>query len=287
MFVLAVAAAGLVLPQPTPIRSVPRKQLVQLRGGILPAATPELLTKTVASVIGAASVAQWVSPEASVTQALAGAAGVKSPSQASSTIFRISGAWSGCTAMVLMAGKRGCAKAASSFGLYAAALTMLAVIPPWDTLGREKASMVATALVFGVLGKYTLAGVLTPKLAPALYLLIGGLIFGTPKSTAELYKVSAPMDDLAYSMMSVMGAAIFNTGVYLAALASGLGQMKSLAALCFSCAASAVHFTRSFVDKFDGSTVPGLIWAAVGAALGGLALQYAQVAGTWGPDERD
>ena len=114
--------------------------------------------------------------------------------------------------------------------MFSAAIATVANIPNWEPLDRDIGQQVSGAALFGVLGTLILAGKCSPFVGAAVYLLTGGLIHFTPKSTAELYGVTAPISDLGQSLLSIAGGVIFSTGTYLLSLASGWSLPQAVAA---------------------------------------------------------
>jgi hypothetical protein len=193
--------------------------LLRLRGG-----SAGLLTNVGAGIFGASGALAWVSPSTNFEKY-----GLPTDDASANSMMRTVGCWQMCTSAILLAGKGGVVPAAG-FGLCSAALANLANLPNWEYFGREKASQVGGCAALALLGKYTLASIVRPSIAAAVLLLIGGLMYATPKETTELYQVTKPVTPLALSMLSTAGGTILTMGVYVGALVRGLTQPQSLAA---------------------------------------------------------
>ena len=69
-----------------------------------------------------------------------------------------------------------------------------------------------------------------PRVAAGVLSFIGLLIHFTPIETAELYQIQAEQrSPLLYVMISLMGATIFTSGLFVGALAMGLAHPRALA----------------------------------------------------------
>lgn len=187
-------------------------------------------------------------------------------------MMRSAGLWQLCAGAVLLAGKRG-TKFASGFGLLASALTTLMNIPNADTIGREKPSQVFGAAVLALLGKLTLDGRIAPMVASYVHLLIGGLIYLTPVSTAKLYQITSPMSSAGHSLLASYGGLIALIGVYVGGLARGLTQPQAFAALFLSNGLLALKFALSEAKSLGAPIMGPLVWSLVSSVLGGLALK--------------
>ena len=270
LLVLTAAVASALHVQP-----VLRMQRHTVRSDGLKAAVPlaaragqpnMLFTETGATMLGATGVLAWIAPKLNVP-------GFKGYDDTAAVIVRAIGAWQICLAAVLMIGKQTNITVAAGYGLYAAALTVVSIIPVWEGLGREKISQVSAALLFALLGKFTLRGAASPYVAPASYLLTGTLIYFTPKSTAALYELSKPLSDLALSMLSLYGGVIATCGIYLAGSAYGLTHPQSFAAAFATNALISVKWAIAEAAKLGTPKLGPLAWAAISAVLSGLALK--------------
>ena len=157
------------------------------------------------------------------------------------------------------------ARLAGATGLFAAALTILVLIPVWEGYGREKKSQAVAVVVFAVLGRLTFTGAVSPLVAAVAYLLPGLFIFSMPRGTAELYRLRAPVSARGLAELSRTGAYISTSGVYFLCLARGVAEPTALAA------------------AFGASALMGLKWlseaGSVGASRGRAAASCA-LAGT-------
>lgn len=227
------------------------------------------LTEMGAGILAASGALSWLSPKASVP----GFNDARWQDDSTAGVTRAVGAWQIGLAYVLLAGRSG-ATFASGHGLYAAAVSQLAVVPVWEYFEREKGSQIGAICLFGILGKLTLLGKISPMVAAVVYLLTGGLIYLTPVSTAELYQVTKPMSELALSLLSLYGGVIATTGVYLAGLAYGLTQPRALAATLSVNALIALKWgVQAGANSGGAPKAAPLVWAAVSAALSALALK--------------
>lgn len=177
-----------------------------------------------------------------------------------------------CLSYLLVAAKQGVAHAAG-YGLYAAALTVVAIIPVWEMFDRPKSSQIGAAVLFALLGKLSLRGSVSPFVSAACYLLTGWLIYFTPKQTAALYEVSKPLSELAYSMLSLYGGMIGTCGVLLASLAYGLTQPQAFAAAFLTNALLSLKWAVAEAGKLEAPKVGAFAWAFVSVALSALALK--------------
>jgi len=271
---LAAGAAGFT-PHARPVAAhraalahTPIEKPVTLAPRLERAPIPSMLaTEISAGVLASTGALAWLFPGANL-------ASFKEYDSATQSIVRAIGAWQLCFASVLLVGKRALPVATvAGFSLFYAAGTIFSMVPVWDTLGREKSSQVAVAVLFALLGKLSLAGRVSPYVAPAAYLLTGTLIYATPKSTAELYQLTRlPLPDLASSVLSLYGASITYVGVYLAAIASGLAHPAGLAmALCANVLAS-LRWAATEATKLEVPKAGPLLWAAISAALAGMSV---------------
>ena len=167
------------------------------------------------------------------------------------------GAWQLVAACVLWTGHVNGVQAASKAALLASALAVLACIPVNEYLDRPKneaAAGVVTLATLGVLnGRVRAPSSRTqrlcrspadetrfavraaaqcggPRVAAGVLSFIGLLIHLTPIETAELYQIQAEQrSPLLYVMISLMGATIFTSGLFVGALAMGLAHPRALA----------------------------------------------------------
>lgn len=223
------------------------------------------ITEVGSGLLAATGLLAWISPTTNLP-------GFKDYDEPSSTLVRAVGAWQLALAFVLLAGRQG-ATAAAGRGLYAAALTQLAVLPVWEYFGREKASQAGAILIFALLGRLTLCGRISPVVSAVVYLLTGTLIYFTPKATAELYQVNQSMSELGYSILSLYGGVIATSGVYLAGLAYGLAQPLAFAAAFGTNALISLKWAFTEATQLGAPKVGALLWAAISAALSALALK--------------
>ena len=234
---------------------------------------PELLaTEVGAGVLAVTGALAWTSPVFAYPGPGRGDASALKDSEGSAVqILRLVGAWQMCLASLLLSGGQG-AKVAACKGLYAAAFTVMSMLPVWEYFDRPKGSQVGVALAFAALGKLILNGALSPLIGGAMYILVGSLIYFTPVSTAELYALSKPMTDFAYSMLTLYGGMITTCGIYLVALAAGLSQPQGFAAALGANALLALKWAIFEAGKLGASKLPPLIWAALSATFSALAL---------------
>jgi len=197
--------------------------------------------------------------------------GLDEPDTSAQGMMRVAGAWQLCLAACMLAGQEGGVFAAG-FGLFAAALTNLALVPTWSSFGRDTISMFGGCALFVLLGTFTLSGPVTPLVAPAIYLLLGLLIHFTPKETAELYQVPKPLSPLGYSMLALSGSAMATTGSYLAALEAGLAQPVALAAVFVVNALFSLKWAFTEAGKLGAPKTGPLGWAVISAAIAAFAL---------------
>lgn len=236
------------------------KPALRLRGG-------SVLTNVGATLFGASGALAWIAPGKNLEQY-----GLSPADPSALNIMRGVGAWQLCASAVLLAGKQG-ATYASGFGLFAAGLSQLAVLPTWEYFEREKPSQVGAVALFAALGKYTLDGAVSPYVGAAVYLLVGSLIHFMPKGTAELYQVTKPITPLGYSMLSLYGGTILTTGAYLGALAYGLAQPQALAASFVTNGVLALKWALTEAEGLGAPKAGPLAWAAASLAIVAAALK--------------
>ena len=148
-------------------------------------------------------------------------------------MMRVTAAWQICLAAVLFVGGKQGPSLAAGYGLIAAGLTNLAIVPTWETLGRPKGSMVGGSALFFALGHGILIGKVSQFVAAGIYSVLGALIYFTPVATAKLYEVKKPFSSAAHSLLALGGGMMLTAGVYLGGLAKGWlsGSGQSVAAM--------------------------------------------------------
>jgi len=187
------------------------------------------------------------------------------------------GAWQIVNAAVLLSGLKG-AQIAASTALIASAWSTIACIPANEYFEKPKGPAVLTAVVLMVLGKMTGKGKLGPMIGGGLIALLGALIHLTPKETASMYQI-APIktSPLFLSMLTATGSAIFQTGVYVMALAAGVSQLRAFGYTMILGACFALKFLLTEAEDLGvktAATVGPLSWrTAAQVALAFLALK--------------
>jgi hypothetical protein len=243
---------------------VPRPEgAFRLRGG---SATLSL-ANVGAGLLGAAGTMTWVAPAAKLKQY-----GVEAEDVTTRVNMRNVGCWQLCAASVMLAGSRGPVQAAST-GMFSAAIATLANVPNWELLDRDVGQQVSGAALFGVLGGLIMAGKCSPIAAAAVYLLTGGLIHFTPKSTAELYGVTMPVSDVGQSLLSVAGGIIFSSGAYLLSLTSGWSLPQAVATAFLVKATLYLMLSLLDAKRLGMSKAAPLFLAVVSAVLATLGAQ--------------
>ena len=192
-----------------------------------PPPTASALSTVGAGLLATSATAWWTAPEWGVDKL-----GERSRDEATVAMMRVTAAWQICLAYVLFASKQG-AVLASGYGLIAAGLTNLVIVPTWETLGRPKGSMVGGSVLFFGLGHGILMGKLSPLVAAGVYTVLGALIYLTPVATAKLYEVKKPFSDAAHALLALGGGMMLTTGLFLGGLAKGWlsGSGQSVAAI--------------------------------------------------------
>jgi len=237
--------------------------MLQLRGGARTLSPRMIATEIGVGVLASTGLLAWAFPDVNLP-------GFDGYDSATKSIVRAIGAWQLCYSFVLCAGSQ-VGPAVASSSLLAAAATIMAILPVWDTLGRERPSQVVTAAVFAVLG-VALRSV-SPYLAAAAYLLPGTLIYATPtKSTAELYRLASPLSPLASSMLKLYGASIGFVGIYLAALGAGLAHSAGFAAALIANALVSLRWAATEASGLRAPKAGAIAWAAISAILAALSV---------------
>ena len=264
LLVLASCASAFTLAPAKPLPAKVQTPTFRLRGG--DDASASMLTSVGAGVFAASGAMAWIAPKKTL-----GSYGV--PEDLSSTsMMRTQGLFQLCLAATLLAGKHG-SVFASGFGLLATGLTCLMNIPIWDQIQREKPSQVAGVAVFALLGKLTLDGRISAKVAGYLPLLLGLLIHFTPVATAKLYQLAEPISKAGLSMLALYGSMISLVGVYLGSLAYGLALPQAFAATFAVNGAFALKWALTEAKSLGAPMAGGLVWAALSAAMSALALK--------------
>jgi len=184
------------------------------------------------------------------------------------------GAWQLVAACVLWTGHVNGVQAASRAALLASALAVLACIPVNEYLDRPKNEAVAGVVTLAALGILNgrLGG---PRVAAGVLSFIGLLIHFTPIETAELYQIQAEQrSPLLFVMISLMGATIFTSGLFVGALAMGLAHPRALAGSLLANAVLTSNLaTRDAAYLGIGApkTAP-LVWSVITTGLAASAL---------------
>ncbi|KAL1499272.1 hypothetical protein AB1Y20_011482 [Prymnesium parvum] len=229
------------------------------------AAPRMLLSKLGVGLLGAGGAIAWAAPTTSLPA-------TPPPDETSAAIVRAVGAWVVCLASLMLAGDAGGVAAAASRGLYHAAFTVIALVPAWEYFDRPKGSQIGAAFLFVALGKLIKKGSISPYVSPAIYTLLGALIYFTPKSTAELYKVSKPLSETAYSLLSVYGGMIATCGVYLFCVARSLASQQCFAAAFAANALLAFSWALTKAGSLGAPKVPALLLGALSAGFAALGM---------------
>lgn len=189
--------------------------------------TASALSTVGAGLLAGSGTAWWTAPQWGVEKL-----GQPSRDEAAVAMMRVTAAWQICLAAVLFVGKKGPALA-SGYGLIAAGLTNLVIVPTWETLGRPKGSMVGGSVLFFGLGHGILMGKISPLVAAGIYSVLGALIYLTPVATAKLYEVKKPFSDAAHALLALGGGMMLTAGLFLGGLAKGwlTGSGQSVAAI--------------------------------------------------------
>lgn len=237
---------------------------MRLRGG----SNTELLCNVGAGLLAGSGTLAWISPS-TYYEAL----GMQDVDSSALAFMRISGAYELSLAAVTLAGTKGGPVQASSVGLFSTALAIVANIAVYEYFERPKMGSVAYAVLFTVLGKLTLDGRVSTFVAAAFQLLLGTLIYLTPKQTTVLYELTKPVSALGHSTLALSGGVILTSGCYLLALGRGLTKPQSFAA-AFACNAVLAAKWALLEASALGAPMRGaLARAAISALLAGLALK--------------
>ena len=192
--------------------------------------TASALSTVGAGLLATSGTVWWVAPKWGVEKL--GQPADEWRGETAVAMMRVAAAWQMCLAAVLFVGQKGPTLAAG-YGLIAAGLTNLAVVPTWETLGRPKGSMVGGSVLFFALGYGTLLGKVSPYVAAGIYSVLGALIYFTPIATSKLYEVKKPFSDAAHALLALGGGMMLTTGLFLGGLTKGWlsGSGQSVAAI--------------------------------------------------------